>query len=105
MNEILLHEIESNLTTTFRKKVKIMHSQTLGGGCINHASKLETDAGTFFLKWNAHCPPDMFAREAEALSDLRTAAKSEILIPGVGTISYKVTEGPIVALIFSMVIL
>ena len=45
--------------------------QPVGGGCINQGTRLVTHSGTsFFLKTNRHCPPDMFAREAEGLSAL-----------------------------------
>lgn len=83
MSEFVLREVESKLSDTFHTNVKVLHSQTLGGGCINHASKLETNVGDFFLKWNAHCAEDMFAREAEALTDLRTAAEGQMIIPEV----------------------
>ena len=42
----------------------------LGGGCINNATRLDTDGGPLFLKTNAHTPPDMFEREAEGLAAL-----------------------------------
>jgi len=43
----------------------------LGGGCISHASRLETERGDrFFLKWNARAPAGMFGAEAEGLRTL-----------------------------------
>ncbi|MFQ5615339.1 MAG: fructosamine kinase family protein [Anaerolineales bacterium] len=52
----------------------------IGGGCISNGARLHTQSGrTFFLKQmsstrpNQHCPPDMFAREAEGLNALRGA--------------------------------
>ncbi len=43
----------------------------VGGGCINNGARLFSRSGqSFFLKTNAHCPPDMFAREAEGLTAL-----------------------------------
>ncbi len=44
----------------------------LGGGCINNASRLDTDHGPLFLKVNRSTPPDMFEREAEGLNALAT---------------------------------
>lgn len=83
MSETVLRQVELKLSDTFHKNVIIHHSQTLGGGCINHASRLETNEGSYFLKWNTHCPGDMFAREAEALADLRKAGKRAIIVPEV----------------------
>ena len=45
----------------------------VGGGCINNGARLVTHSGKrFFLKTNAYCPLDMFAREAEGLTALAT---------------------------------
>src|SRR3990172_5795907 len=51
----------------------------LGGGCINNASRLDTDNGPLFLKVNRSTPPDMFEREAEGLNAL--AAPKAIRVP------------------------
>lgn len=83
MADLVFREVESKLSKTFDQKIEILRSQVLGGGCINHVSMLETSAGKFFLKWNAHCPEDMFKCEAEALVDLRKAANNRIIIPEV----------------------
>jgi len=50
---------------------KIRNATPLGGGCINNATRLETENGSLFLKTNSHCPLDMFEREAEGLNALR----------------------------------
>ncbi len=42
----------------------------LGGGCINNAARLDTEAGPLCLKVNPSTPPDMFEREAEGLAAL-----------------------------------
>ena len=65
-------DLESALTRKLGRNVKIESADFIGGGCINHASKIETNAGTFFLKWNENCPPDIFLREAECLEELTT---------------------------------
>jgi fructosamine-3-kinase len=49
---------------------KIVRAESLGGGCINNAMRLETENGSMFLKTNDHCPSDMFEREAEGLNAL-----------------------------------
>lgn len=76
-------EVEKHLSEKMGKKVEIQHSGTLGGGCINNASKIETNSGTFFLKWNAHCPADIFVREAESLNELKKAASGKLIVPEV----------------------
>jgi len=53
-----------------------------GGGCINHAARVETSAGDFFVKWNEAGPNDLFLREAEGLREI-AAARSELVVPRV----------------------
>lgn len=54
----------------------------LGGGCINEASKIITNKGIFFAKWNkAKKYPTMFEAEAKGLKLLADA--NEIKIPEV----------------------
>ncbi len=52
----------------------IRGASPVGGGCINHASRIELkDGRRYFLKWN-HAPlPDLFEREAEGLSALASS--------------------------------
>ncbi|WP_340112477.1 fructosamine kinase family protein [Maribellus mangrovi] len=82
-SEIVIRDVEQKMTETFGEQVKVLSSNTLGGGCINHASKLDTNVGTYFLKWNANCPADMFQREAEGLIELEKAASGALKIPKV----------------------
>ncbi|MEN8116542.1 MAG: fructosamine kinase family protein [Bacteroidota bacterium] len=82
-NDFVLEEVESFLSDTFGEKAEIYSSDSIGGGCINHASKIKTNVGDFFLKWNAHCQPDMFLREAESLNELVKAAGEHLSIPKV----------------------
>lgn len=82
-NNTINEEVEKTLTDKFGKLVKITASNTLGGGCINHASKIGTNVGTFFLKWNANCAEDIFLREAESLQELKKAAGNDLIIPEV----------------------
>ncbi len=82
-SENVIGDVEQKMSQTLGEKVRVLSSNTLGGGCINHASKLETTAGTWFLKWNAACPADMFEREAEGMTELGKAAGSELRIPKV----------------------
>ncbi|MFW6370479.1 MAG: fructosamine kinase family protein [Bacteroidota bacterium] len=76
-------EVKVSLSEKFGKQVDIFSSGSLGGGCINHASKIETSEGAFFLKWNADCPSDIFIREAESLTELKMAAGNALVVPQV----------------------
>lgn len=52
----------------------IRGSHAVGGGCINHASRLElVDGRRFFLKWNSAPLPGLFEREAEGLAALSSS--------------------------------
>lgn len=86
-------EIENQLSEKVGQKVTIQSSDILGGGCINHASKIETNVGAFFLKWNSNCADDIFLREAESLNELKKAAGDQLIIPKVYT-AKKVDETP-----------
>ncbi len=61
-------------------------AQSIGGGSINTAWRLETSEGPVFLKTNARGVCDMFAAEAEGLQELTVAEC--VRVPGV--ISYGV---------------
>jgi len=93
MFEKVLESVEKKLSVETGEKVKIYSSGTLGGGCINHASKLETNIGNLFLKWNACCDTDMFIREAEGLKELAKAADRYLKVPEVLCSEY-VTDNP-----------
>ncbi|MDF9797335.1 protein-ribulosamine 3-kinase [Catalinimonas alkaloidigena] len=82
MREDLKNFVEESLTEKLGQRFIIKSVKTLGGGCINHASKLTSNEGNFFLKWNAQGPEDMFLREAECLEAL-VEAKSDLQIPKV----------------------
>ena len=79
----ILEEVETHLSKKLGITVVIQSSGSLGGGCINHASKIDTSAGSFFLKWNGNCKADMFLREAESLEELRKAADGKLIVPEV----------------------
>lgn len=50
----------------------IAEQRPVGGGCINHGTRLLSEKGQrFFLKQNSDAPEDMFVREAEGLEVLR----------------------------------
>jgi fructosamine-3-kinase len=52
--------------------MRIVHASAVGGGCINHGTRIRTDAAkTVFLKWNASAPRGMFDAEVGGLRALR----------------------------------
>ena len=56
----------------------IQSIQPVGGGCINHGARLLTSTGmSYFLKTNPDAPADMFRRESEGLSALRSCIESD----------------------------
>ena len=63
--------------------VRLLNSHSVGGGCINHALKIQTSAGDYFLKWNAAAPIDLFLKEAEGLKEMRTFDNLFLYIPKV----------------------
>ncbi len=64
------------------REVKVIDLQPVGGGSINEAYKLNTTAGTFFLKKNrAPIAATMFATEARGLALL--SGHSEFTVPRV----------------------
>ena len=73
MDDVDTVALQRTLTEALSEPVRIREVQPLGGGCINHATKLITDAGTFFAKWNENGPADLFVREAESLRELSKA--------------------------------
>lgn len=76
-------DVKKHLSARLGTPVDIHKSGSLGGGCINNASLIETNEGRFFLKWNSDCEPDLFVREAEGLTELRKAAGDRLVIPEV----------------------
>jgi fructosamine-3-kinase len=73
---------------------KVRQVTALGGGCINHAVKVESNQGNYFVKWNQNCPPDFFEREAECLEELAKPG-SILKIPQV-IASKSLDDGPAV---------
>ena len=70
------------LTSIHGSSVRLKDSRSVGGGCINHAVKISTSVGDFFLKWNASAHADMFLKEAAGLNEMSLAGSS-LLIPKV----------------------
>jgi len=70
------------LAGIYGSSIRLSGSKSVGGGCIDHAVKISTSAGDFFLKWNASAPADMFLKEAAGLNEMRLASNS-LVVPKV----------------------
>lgn len=74
--------VNQKLAKIFDQSVEIKKEKPLGGGDINSAYKISTNAGDFFLKYNyADRFPRMFETEARGLKLL--AGAGEITVPNV----------------------
>jgi fructosamine-3-kinase len=50
---------------------RIVSARHVGGGCISHGARIETDTATqLFVKWNEEAPPGLFDAEADGLRAL-----------------------------------
>lgn len=63
--------LEAVLTSALGIQIKSV--QTVGGGDINQAAQITTNADQLFLKWHARSPDGMFTAEARGLELLRQA--------------------------------
>jgi fructosamine-3-kinase len=70
------------LVTAFGSSVQLNGTRLVGGGCINHAARILTTAGDFFVKWNTKASADLFLKEAAGLNEMRQA-DSSLIIPKV----------------------
>jgi len=87
-------EFQSHLSSFLSAQIR--QFQFLGGGCINHAGRLETSKGVFFLKWNDKGRASMFRKEAQSLALLtktRTIRIPEVVATGeVSDLSFLLLE-------------
>ena len=67
------------LADVLGRRPVLQGQQAVGGGCINEAQRLDTDAGAFFVKTNEAALLPMFEAEAEGLREL--AAAEAIRVP------------------------
>jgi fructosamine-3-kinase len=78
----VLRQVREALESALGKATDVESVSTIGGGCINSGTRLQTDGGqSFFLKWNPSSSPDMFEAEADGLRGL--AAPRALRIPEV----------------------
>lgn len=64
-------------------QITVNKTEPVSGGSINHACRLSTNKGIFFLKWNPSAPAGFFEKEAEGLQLLTSASPPGIRIPDV----------------------
>ncbi len=68
---MLSQDITNRLATQFGTKFEISSFQSLGGGSINQAARIESKQGDFFIKWNSAAKfPEMFQKESDSLKIL-----------------------------------
>lgn len=82
MREVF-QQVAIALSSKFGGSATISGEKSLSGGCIHHATRIETNVGVFFLKWNSRCAHDLFIREAECLAELKKADPKPLIIPEV----------------------
>lgn len=61
----------------------IDNARPVGGGCIAHATRVDTRSGPYFVKWNDGEGGRSFEAEAAGLRMLRDAAPDDLLVPEV----------------------
>ncbi len=83
MTESIINYLQDELSEPLGSDFQIQRKEAVGGGCINHAYRLHTTKGVFFLKWNYSCADDLFIREAECLRELKRVAGDALLVPEV----------------------
>lgn len=60
--------------------IRVVGSQTLGGGCIANASRADTSQGSLFVKWSRDEAAATFPAEADGLRALRKAG-TDLVVP------------------------
>lgn len=83
MTESIINYLEDELIEQLGSGFQVQRKEPVGGGCINHAYRLYTTKGVFFLKWNFSCADDLFIRKAECLRELKRIAGDELVVPEV----------------------
>ena len=81
---------ETAIFQSVGKEVDIRFIHFITGGCINQTIQLDTDQGSFFLKWNEEPMLEIFEKEAKGLRLLKE--NSSLTVPevlGVGKIEQK----------------
>lgn len=83
LEQSLVRMCIDKLSEMYNSPVRLLGTHPVGGGCINHALKMDTSVGEFFLKWNASAPTDIFLKEAEGLKEMKQKDNPYLQIPKV----------------------
>lgn len=78
---MLIDAIMTALAATTGKPLQLRAQLNIGGGCINTTMKLDTSAGSYFLKLNRADLLDMFEAEAAGLQELANAGAVRVPRP------------------------
>jgi Fructosamine-3-kinase len=88
--------LEQALSSHFGTSVQILRRASLSGGSIHHAERLETSAGTFFVKHNHASHHENFLAEVDGLERLRQTrtlrVPQTILVAQRSDVAYLVLE-------------
>jgi fructosamine-3-kinase len=87
-----LHEPVAKALQSAGDSSSIRSVRLLGGGCINHAMRLDTAQERYFIKWNDDSLPGMFRCEAAGLMLL--AETKSVRVPQVIHTAEKTSEHP-----------
>jgi fructosamine-3-kinase len=82
-DKIIIGLCTEKLKEIYGFSVKINSSTPVGGGCINHAIRINSSVGDFFLKWNNNTHHDLFIKEAAGLQEMATDENPYLIIPKV----------------------
>lgn len=80
-NSAVWNDIATHISQATGRPFTLHAARELGGGCINQAARLTGDSGDYFVKFNDSSRQDMFAAEAEGLTEL--AAAGSLRVPAV----------------------
>ncbi len=69
----LRSKMEDSLVFKQGNNISILDIVPVSGGCINNTSKILTNEGSYFLKWNIDCDKNMFDLEKKGLEMLASS--------------------------------
>jgi protein-ribulosamine 3-kinase len=73
--------VEAALSSRDRE-VRVRTVEPVAGGCVNHGARVDaSDQRSYFLKWSAAAPPDLFEAEADGLDALGATGLLRVPLP------------------------
>jgi len=73
--------LAEKITTATSQPFTIQRFSSVGGGCINTAYRIESDAQNYFVKFNSKNKLSMFEAEAEGLTEIANANSVRVPLP------------------------